>query len=80
VVKDGNQHIASIKDQRQIFLDGEQVKNHITDPAFKESVASIARLYDFQASPANQDLMTFKSPTTGDNVNRAWQLPRTYKT
>ena len=47
MVKDGNQHIASIKDQRQIFLNGEQVKNHITDPAFKESVASIAGLYDF---------------------------------
>jgi len=76
VVKDGNQHIASIKDQRQIFLNGEQVKNHITDPAFKESVASIAGLYDFQANPEHQDLMTFKSPTTGNNVNRAWQLPR----
>ncbi len=76
MVKDGNQHIASIKDQRQIFLNGEQVKNHITDPAFKESVASIAGLYDFQANPEHQDLMTFKSPTTGNNVNRAWQLPR----
>ena len=76
MVKDGKKHIASLKDQRQIFIDGELVKNHITHPAFKESVASIASLYDFQARPEHQELMTFKSPTTGANVNRAWQLPR----
>ena len=78
MVKDGKQHIASLKDKREIFLDGELVKNHTTHPAFKESVKSIASLYDFQANPAHQELMTFKSPTTGANVNRAWQLPKNF--
>jgi len=76
MVKNGKKHIESLKDQRQIYLDGELVKNHLVHPAFKESVASIASLYDFQADSDHQELMTFTSPTTGGRVNRAWQLPK----
>ena len=76
MVKNGKKHIESLKDQRQIYLDGELVKNHLVHPAFKESVASIASLYDFQAHADHQELMTFTSPTTGGRVNRAWQLPK----
>ncbi len=30
-------------------------------PAFRNAVASFARLYDFQAAPENRELMTFLS-------------------
>ena len=43
--------------------------------AFRNAVASAARLYDFQADPRNLEKMTFTSPTSGERVSRIWQLP-----
>ena len=40
---------------------------------------SACALYDFQCRPENLDLMTFESPTSGERVNRAWQLTKSYK-
>ena len=76
MVKDGKQHIKSLSDGRELYLDGKLVNDHVNHPAFSESVKSVGRLYDFQANPQNLDLMTFESPKTGKRVNRAWQLPK----
>jgi 4-hydroxyphenylacetate 3-monooxygenase len=78
-VKDGRSHLESLRDGRKLYLDGRAVDDHTSHPAFRNSVRSGAALYDFQASPANIELMTFRSPTTGDPVSRVWQLPRTYQ-
>lgn len=75
MVKNGKKHIESLHDGRSIYLNGEVVHNHVEHPAFANSIASAAGLYDFQARPENQELMTFQSPKTGDRVNRMWQLP-----
>lgn len=76
MVKDGNKHIQSLKDGRQIYLDGKLVKEHTNHIAFRNSVASIAGLFDYQADPKNTEKMTFVSPKTGKRVNRMWQLPK----
>ncbi|UUZ77164.1 hypothetical protein LP414_07565 [Polaromonas sp. P1(28)-13] len=75
MIKNGKKHIESLRDGRSIYLNGKVVHNHVEHPAFMNSIASAASLYDFQARPENQELMTFKSPKTGDRVNRMWQLP-----
>lgn len=75
MTKNGKQHIESLRDGRSIYLDGKLVHNHVEHPAFVNSIASAASLFDFQARPENQELMTFESPKTGDRVNRMWQLP-----
>ena len=49
-----------------------------THPAFKNTVASYAELYDFQCRQENLERMTFESPDSGDRVNRAWYCPRSY--
>ena len=77
-IKAAAEHIASLQDGRTVYLDGRVVGDVTTHPAFARSVLSAANLYDFQADPANADLMTFASPKTGRRVNRAWQMPRTY--
>jgi 4-hydroxyphenylacetate 3-monooxygenase len=46
--------------------------------AFRNSVRSAARLYDFQADPAHVEAMTFASPDSRRRVSRCWQLPRFY--
>lgn len=76
-LRTGDQYIAAIKgDGRRLFINGEEVADVTSHPAFREAVRSIAGLYDIASDPANRDLMTFASPATGEPVNRIWQIPR----
>lgn len=77
MIKTGNQHVESLKDGRQVFINGEQAGDVTAHPAYKNSVASIAGLYDFQSAPENKQLMTFET-STGHTANRIWQLPTSY--
>ncbi|MCR4266641.1 4-hydroxyphenylacetate 3-hydroxylase family protein [Nitratireductor sp. ZSWI3] len=79
MVKTGASHIASLKDGRTLFIDGERVADQTSHPAFRNASRSAAGLYDHQADPANLHRMTFVSPTSGGRVNRLWQLPRDYR-
>lgn len=76
--KNGQRHIATLRDSRQIYLDGVLIPDHTEHPAFQESVRSAAALYDFQARPENVERMTFESPLTKGRVGKMWLLPRTY--
>jgi 4-hydroxyphenylacetate 3-monooxygenase len=77
--KGAAEHLVSLQDGRQIFLDGSLVCDHVNHPAFRNSVASAAKIFDFQAAPENRNKMTFVSPTTGERVSRMWQLPTCYE-
>jgi 4-hydroxyphenylacetate 3-monooxygenase len=78
-IKDGEAHIKSLRDGREVYLDGKPIDDVTTHPAYKNAVRSAARLYDFQADPANQEVMTFESPTAkGTRVNRAWLKAKSY--
>jgi 4-hydroxyphenylacetate 3-monooxygenase len=76
--KTGAEHIKSLKDGRTVYIDGKLVPDVTVHPAFRNSVASAASLYDFQARPENLELMTFKPEGANRRVNRAWQMPRSY--
>jgi aromatic ring hydroxylase len=76
--KNGKDHLLSLRDGRQIFIDGQLVKDHVCHPAFRSSIRSVAAMYDYQAAAENMKKMTFPSPTTGNCVNRMWQLPTSY--
>ncbi len=76
-LRSGAAYIEGIKnDGRRVFIDGEEVGDVTTHPAFREAVRSIADLFDIARDPANRELMTYPSPATGEPVNRSWQLPR----
>jgi 4-hydroxyphenylacetate 3-monooxygenase len=77
MIKTGAQHIASLRDGREVYLDGELVADVTTHPAFRGAVASIGRMFDFQSAPENRDLMTFETDT-GTRANRIWELPDNY--
>lgn len=77
-VKDGRQHVESLKDGRAVFLDGKQVQDVTEHQAYRHAVASSGMLYDYQADPANVERLTFDLGD-GCRVNRAWQLPKTYE-
>ena len=79
MVRSGKQYLESLRDGRKVFLDGELITDVVDHPAYRNAVRSTAALYDYQASPENLDMMTFESPTSGERVNRSWQLPRSYE-
>jgi len=78
-MKDGACHLSSLRDGREVYILGRRVEDVTTDPAFRNSVASAAGLYDFQSAPENIARMTFPSPQTSERVNRSWQLPSNYE-
>jgi 4-hydroxyphenylacetate 3-monooxygenase len=77
MIKTGEQHIASLRDGREIYLDGERIQDVTVHPAYRGVVASIGRMFDFQSAPENRELMTFETET-GTRANRIWQLPEGY--
>ncbi|WP_462155617.1 4-hydroxyphenylacetate 3-monooxygenase, oxygenase component [Pseudoalteromonas piscicida] len=42
----GEEYLASLKDDREIYINGERVKDVTTHPAFRNSARSMAKLYD----------------------------------
>ena len=78
MTRTGQQYLDSLRDGRQVFLDGELITDVVDHPAYRNAIRTTAGLYDFQSAPENLDLMTFESPTSGKRVNRSWQLPECY--
>lgn len=78
MIKTGQLHLASLRDGREIFIDGAKVDDVTTHPAFRNACATSAALYDYQAAPENIEAMTFVSPTSGNRVNKAWMLPTSH--
>lgn len=75
-LRSGQQYIDALKnDGRRVFLDGEEISDVTTHPAFREAVRSIADLFDISFDPANRDVMTYTSPATGAPVNVIWRMP-----
>ena len=77
-MRTGSDYLRSLNDGRQVFVDGEQVKDVTAHLAFREAARSIARLYDIAAAPEMRERMTFVSPKTGEPVLRAYQIPRSH--
>ena len=77
-LRTGAEYLRSLNDGRVVYVDGERVKNVTTHPAFASAAKSAARLFDIAADPTNRDLMTYTSPTTGNPVYRAYQIPKTH--
>jgi 4-hydroxyphenylacetate 3-monooxygenase len=77
-VKDGAQHLQSMRDGRSVYLDGQVIHDVASHPAYRNAVGSAAALYEYQARPENIERMTFDLGG-GHRVNRAWQLPTSYE-
>ena len=77
-IKDGSDHIASLRDGREVWLRGATVSDVTTHPAYRGAVQTSAALYDFQAAAPKVERMTFELPGSGHRVNRAWQMSRSY--
>lgn len=61
----GAEYMESLKDGREVYINGERVADVTTHPSMRNSVRSLARLYDALHDPAKKDLLT--SPTDTGN-------------
>src|SRR3984893_1536426 len=76
--KTGAEHIKSLEDGRNVYIDGQKVADVTVHPAFRNSIKSAGALYDFQARQENLELMTFVPDGGNRRVSRAWQMPRNH--
>jgi 4-hydroxyphenylacetate 3-monooxygenase len=76
-IRAGEELLQSLQDDRQVFIDGERIRDVTTDPRFAGAAQSLAELYDMQHDPALLDRMTFLSPTSGERVGLSFIEPRT---
>ena len=72
----GARYIESLRDGREVWLDGEKVADVTTHPVFTGMVHELARIYDLQDSPEFRDDMTFVSADSGNRCSYSWLLPR----
>ena len=79
MIRTGDKHRASLRDGRQVYLDGGVVADVTRHRAFRNSIDSFCKLYDFQAKPENAELMTYTVAETGERASRVWELPQSYE-
>lgn len=58
MIRTGEEYIESIRDGREVYVNGEKVKDVATHPMFKPLVDIRARIYDMQHDAATRDVMT----------------------
>ena len=66
MIRTSQEYRDSIRGTREIYMNGERVKDVTSHPMFKPIVDIRARIYDMQHEAATRDLMTMRD---GDDVN-----------
>jgi 4-hydroxyphenylacetate 3-monooxygenase len=60
MIRTGRQYRDSIRDGRQVWINGERVRDVTTHPMFKPLVDIRARIYDMQHEPAHSATMSYR--------------------
>lgn len=60
MIRTGKEYRESIQDGREVYVNGEKVKDVGSHPMFKPLVDIRARFYDMQHEPATRDVMTYR--------------------
>jgi 4-hydroxyphenylacetate 3-monooxygenase len=77
VIRTGDDYRESIRDGREIWIDGARVKDVTTHPAFKPVVDLRARIYDLAHQDATRDVMSYVDRKSGERCAIGSQLPLT---
>jgi 4-hydroxyphenylacetate 3-monooxygenase len=77
MLKTGSQHIETLRDGRQVFINGQLAGDVTVHPAFRQTIQSVGHLYDFQSAEQNRSLMTYEVDGRGP-ASRIWQMPGNY--
>ncbi|MFF3559597.1 4-hydroxyphenylacetate 3-hydroxylase N-terminal domain-containing protein [Streptomyces sp. NPDC002574] len=74
-MRTGAEYLESLRDGRNVFIDGERIEDVTEHPLTRGYAAQAARFYDLHHEPENQDSLTFVDE---DGTRRAvgWLYPR----
>ncbi len=75
-MRSGQEYLASLRDGRRLYLDGELIRDVTDHPAFAAPVRTIAGLYDAARDPANVRAIACHPPELDGEVNAIWLIPR----
>jgi aromatic ring hydroxylase len=72
----GAEYIESLRDDREVYLNGERVKDVTEHPAFRNPIPMTARLYDALHDPKYKDVLTAPTDTgSGGYTHRFFRTP-----
>ena len=66
MIRTGEEYKESLADGREVWIDGERVRDVTTHPAFKPIVDVRARIYDLAHEPEAAATMTYADDETGE--------------
>src|SRR6202012_718037 len=73
----GAEYIQSLRDGREVYIDGERVPDVTLHPAFQNSVRSIARMYDALHDPKLREVLTCPADTgSGGYTHKYFRVQR----
>jgi len=75
-IRTGAQYLEGLRDGRELWCDGERIRDVTADPRFAGGARTQAELYDLQHRPELTERMTYISPTTGNRVGLSFIEPR----
>src|SRR5829696_4168692 len=79
MIRTGDGYRESIRDGREVWMNGERVTDVTTHPAFKPLVDARAHIYDMACDPQWRDVMTYVDERSGELSALALKLPHTRK-
>jgi 4-hydroxyphenylacetate 3-monooxygenase len=77
MIRTGEQYRESLRDGRQVWINGEKVKDVATHPAFKPIVDVRARIYDMAHDAATKDIMSYVDKDANEPCCIGYKLPHT---
>src|SRR6202166_272631 len=77
MIRTGAQYLDSLRDGRQVWINGERVADVTTHPAFQPIASLRARLYDMAHEAQHSAAMSYVDDASGERCNLALKLPKT---
>ena len=74
-MRSGDAYVASLRDGRSVYLDGERVKDVTTHPAFAEPIRRVAEVYERARAAYADPALTFVDEATGLRHSNMWLIP-----
>ena len=75
MLRTGDEYRESIRDGREIYMNGEKVEDVTTHPAFKPIVDARARIYDMAHEARYGDILSYEDPESGERNPMGFKPP-----
>ena len=76
-LRNGRQYSESLRDGREVYIHGERVEDVTTHPILRKAIDHGAIDYELDKQEGLRDLFVTRSPITGNEIRRYFEIPRT---